>query len=116
MRETVSSTGVARLGAARTVDGMSMLTEDEIATALAGLPGWSADAEAITKTYEFADFRAALDFMNRAAGPVEEADHHPEWTNVYNRVEVRLSSHDVGGVTDRDTKLATVLERVAAAI
>ena len=95
---------------------MSTLTEDEIAAALERLPGWSADGDAITKSYEFADFRAALDFMNRGAGPIEEADHHPEWTNVYNRVEVRLSSHDVGGVTERDTKLATVLERVAAAI
>ena len=94
---------------------MSTFTEDEITTALEGLPGWSAEDNAITKTYEFADFRAALDFMNRAAGPIEEADHHPEWTNVYNKVEVKLSSHDVGGVTVRDAKLAVVLERVAAA-
>ena len=94
---------------------MSTFTDDEIAAALEDLHGWSADGDAITKTYEFADFRTALDFMNRAAGPIEEADHHPEWTNVYNRVDVRLSSHDVGGVTDRDTRLATVLERVAAA-
>jgi 4a-hydroxytetrahydrobiopterin dehydratase len=94
---------------------MSTFTDDEITAALEDLPGWSADGDAITKTYEFADFRAALDFMNRAAGPIEEMDHHPEWTNVYNRVEVRLSSHDVGGVTNRDTRLATVLERVADA-
>lgn len=94
---------------------MSTFTDDEIAAALEGLPGWSADGDAITKTYEFADFRTALDFMNRAAGPIEEMDHHPEWTNVYNRVDIRLSSHDVGGVTERDTRLATVLERVAAA-
>jgi len=94
---------------------MSTYTDDEVAAALEDLPGWSADGEAITKTYEFADFRAALDFMNRAAGPIEEMDHHPEWSNVYNKVEVRLSSHDVGGVTDRDTRLATVLERVADA-
>ncbi len=94
---------------------MSIFSDDDVTTALEGLPGWAADGDAITKTYEFADFRAALDFMNRAAGPIEEADHHPEWTNVYNRVEVRLSSHDVGGVTDRDAKLAVVLERVAAA-
>jgi 4a-hydroxytetrahydrobiopterin dehydratase len=94
---------------------MSTLTDDEINSALEDLPGWSADGDAIAKTYEFADFRAALGFMNRAAGPIEEMDHHPEWTNVYNRVEVRLSSHDVGGVTDRDTRLATVLERVADA-
>ncbi|GAA3527854.1 hypothetical protein GCM10022234_26330 [Aeromicrobium panaciterrae] len=94
---------------------MSTFTDDEITAALASLPGWSADGDAITKTYEFADFRTALDFINRAAGPIEEMDHHPEWTNVYNRVDVRLSSHDAGGVTDRDTRLATVLDRVAAA-
>ena len=94
---------------------MSTFTDDEIKTALDGLPGWSAEGDAITKTYEFADFRAALGFMNRAAGPIEEMDHHPEWSNVYNKVEVRLSSHDVGGVTERDTRLATILERVAAA-
>ncbi|MEO6605729.1 MAG: 4a-hydroxytetrahydrobiopterin dehydratase [Aeromicrobium sp.] len=94
---------------------MSTYTDEEIAAALEDLPGWSADGDVITKTYEFADFRAALDFMNRAAGPIEEADHHPEWSNVYNKVEVRLSSHDVGGVTARDTRLATVLERVADA-
>ena len=94
---------------------MSTFTDDEIATALQDLPGWSADGDAISKSYEFADFRTALDFMNRAAGPIEEADHHPEWTNVYNRVDVRLSSHDVGGVTQRDTRLAKVLDRVADA-
>lgn len=94
---------------------MSTFTDDEVTAALEDLPGWSADGEAITKIYEFADFRAALDFMNRAAGPIEEMDHHPEWTNVYNKVGVRLSSHDVGGVTERDTRLATVLERVADA-
>ncbi len=94
---------------------MSTFTDEEVAAALEELPGWSVDGDAITKTYEFADFRAALDFMNRAAGPIEEMDHHPEWSNVYNRVEVRLSSHDVGGITDRDARLATVLERVADA-
>jgi 4a-hydroxytetrahydrobiopterin dehydratase len=51
--------------------------------------------------------------MSRATGPINEMDHHPEWTNVYNRVDIRLSSHDVGGVTDRDVQLAKVLDRVA---
>ena len=90
-------------------------TDAQIEEALAALEGWKRDGSTIAKTYEFADFRSALAFMDRAAGPIEEMDHHPEWTNVYNKVEVRLSSHDVGGVTDRDVQLATVLERVAAA-
>ncbi|MEV7395711.1 4a-hydroxytetrahydrobiopterin dehydratase [Aeromicrobium sp. NPDC092404] len=94
---------------------MSTFTDAQIEESLDALPGWSQEGEAIVRTYEFADFRAALDFMNRAAGPVEEMDHHPEWTNVYNRVDIKLSSHDVGGVTDRDIRLAKVLERVAGA-
>lgn len=95
---------------------MSSFTDTQVADALDSLPGWSHEGAAIVRTYEFADFRSALGFMNRAAGPIEEMDHHPEWTNVYSRVEVRLSSHDVGGVTDRDVQLARVLERVAAAV
>jgi 4a-hydroxytetrahydrobiopterin dehydratase len=95
---------------------MSTFTDAQIEEALDALPGWSQEGEALVRTYEFADFRAALDFMNRAAGPIEEMDHHPEWTNVYNRVDIRLSSHDVGGVTDRDVQLANVLERVAGAV
>jgi 4a-hydroxytetrahydrobiopterin dehydratase len=51
--------------------------------------------------------------MNRAAGPIDEMNHHPEWTNVYNRVEVRLTSHDTGAVTDRDIRLAGVLDELA---
>jgi 4a-hydroxytetrahydrobiopterin dehydratase len=95
---------------------MSTFTDAQIEEALESLPGWSQEGEAIVRTYEFADFRAALDFMNRAAGPIEEMNHHPEWTNVYNRVDVRLNSHDVGGVTGRDVQLAKVLERVAGAV
>lgn len=92
---------------------MSAFTDAQIEASLESLPGWSQEGEAIVKSFEFDDFRAALDFMNRAAGPIDEMDHHPEWTNVYNRVDVKLSSHDVGGVTDRDTQLATVLDRLA---
>lgn len=85
-------------------------TSDEIQSALAGLPGWTSEGDAITKTYEFADFAAAMGFMARAAPGIDELDHHPEWTNVYNRVDVRLSSHDAGGVTDRDVRLAILLD------
>lgn len=96
---------------------MSAISKEQIDEALTSLPGWSREGEgdAIVKTYEFADFRAAMDFMHRAAGPIEEMDHHPEWTNIYDTVEVRLSSHDADGVTARDVRLAKVLDRVAAA-
>ena len=94
---------------------MTSYTDAQIEEALDGLPGWSQEGEALVKSFEFADFTAAIDFLVRAAGPIDEMDHHPEWTNVYNRVDIRLSSHDVGGVTDRDVQLARVLERLAAA-
>ncbi|MFD1860805.1 hypothetical protein EHW97_12060 [Aeromicrobium camelliae] len=76
--------------------------------------GWDVSDEALTKTYEFDDFRAAIDFMSRASERIDELDHHPEWTNVYNRVEVRLQSHDVGRVTERDERLAEVLDACAS--
>lgn len=89
-------------------------TTDEVEAALAGLPGWSSAEGAITKTYEFPDFGAAMDFMARAAPGIDEMDHHPEWTNVYNRVDVRLSSHDADGVTERDVRLARLLDGLTA--
>lgn len=78
--------------------------------ALAELEGWTNAGDAITKTFTFDDFAAAMDFMQRAAGPIDKANHHPEWTNVYNRVDVRLTSHDAGGITDRDLELAKTLD------
>jgi 4a-hydroxytetrahydrobiopterin dehydratase len=87
------------------------MAPDDIEQALTGLDGWSYDGEALIKTYEFADFAAAIDFMAAARPGIDELNHHPEWTNVYNRVDVRLSSHDVGGVTKRDLQLARLLDR-----
>ena len=89
------------------------LSDDDIAAALSDLDGWEQDGNALAKTFEFADFAAAIDFMSRAAERIDELDHHPEWTNVYNRVDVRLSSHDAGGITDRDVRLAGVLDAEA---
>ncbi len=84
-------------------------------SALAELEGWTNDGDALTKTYSFDTFTAAISFMQQAAEPIDQANHHPEWTNVYNRVDVRLSSHDAGGITDRDLALAKVLDRVEGA-
>lgn len=89
---------------------MATFTEQEIQEKLTGLDGWSADGSKITKTFEFDDFNAAMKFMVTAAPAIDALNHHPEWTNVYNTVEVHLSSHDVGGVTDRDFELAELLE------
>lgn len=89
------------------------LDQAAVDKALTGLDGWSGDTSSLTKTFTFDDFGAAMRFMAQAAGPIDEMNHHPEWTNVYDRVDVSLSSHDVGGVTDRDLRLAAVLEDLA---
>ena len=93
------------------------LTAAALTEALAGLDGWSvADGrEAIVKTYRFADFNAAFGWMSRAALKAERMDHHPEWFNVYNRVDVALTSHDAGGVSARDIELAAFLDSLCAA-
>jgi len=70
--------------------------------------------DAITKTFSFADFNQAFGFMSRMALIAEKMDHHPEWFNVYNRVEVVLTTHDAGGVTELDVRMATAMNRIAA--
>lgn len=78
------------------------------AKALAELEGWKdvAGRDAIQRTFTFSDFNAAFGFMSRVALMAEKTDHHPEWFNVYNRVEVTLATHDCGGVSERDVTLA----------
>jgi len=92
------------------------LTDAEIAAALARLPGWTRveGRSAIVKKYQFADFSAAWGFMSRVALLAERHDHHPEWVNVWNRVEITLSTHDAGGLSARDVKLAEAIEKVVA--
>jgi 4a-hydroxytetrahydrobiopterin dehydratase len=91
------------------------LTEAEIAAALATLPGWSrvGGREAIAKRYVFADFIAAFGFMSQVALVAEKMDHHPEWANVYRTVDVTLATHDSGGLTTLDVKLAQAMDRLA---
>jgi 4a-hydroxytetrahydrobiopterin dehydratase len=87
--------------------------------ALARLPTWTAlegPRDAIVRTYRFADFNAAFGFMARVALRAEQLDHHPEWFNVYNRVEVTLATHDADGVTDLDVTLATFMDETASAM
>lgn len=83
--------------------------------ALASLIGWDElkDRNAITKNYQLADFNAAFGFMSRVAIKAEKMDHHPEWFNVYNRVEVTLSTHDAGGVTQLDIELAKFMDEIS---
>ena len=77
--------------------------------------GWTLEnsGKALTRTFKFADFREAFAFLTRVALHAEKADHHPEFTSVWNRVDFRLTSHDKGGVTDRDLSLAEAINRVA---
>ena len=84
--------------------------------ALAALTGWTLvdGRDAITRTLKFADFSVAFGFMTRVALAAEKLDHHPEWLNVWNRVEITLSTHDAGGLTDRDIKLAKIIDKIAA--
>jgi 4a-hydroxytetrahydrobiopterin dehydratase len=91
------------------------LTGNARAAALAKLDGWSEvqGRDAIRKKFTFKDFNEAFGFMARAALVAEKLDHHPEWFNVYNRVEVTLATHDAGGVTQRDIELAQTMDRLA---
>lgn len=93
------------------------LNEAERRDFFAAFPGWApiADRDAVRKTFVFADFGTAWGFMSRVALAAEKADHHPEWTNVYNRVEITLTTHDVNGLSERDAALAAFIERAAAA-
>ncbi len=90
------------------------LSDSERRSALERLPNWQfADGrDALTRTFKFSGFGAALAFMVRAGLVAEKMDHHPEWLNVYDRVEVRLTTHDVGGVTERDLALAEAMDRI----
>src|SRR5437762_10315720 len=91
------------------------LTADARKTALAKLPGWSEvkDRDAIIRKFVFKDFSEAFGFMARAALVAEKLGHHPEWFNVYKTVEVTLSTHDAGGLTDLDIQLAEVMNALA---
>lgn len=90
------------------------LTGQERATALAGLAGWSLveGRDAIRRSFRFQDFNQAFGFMCRVALWAEKLDHHPEWSNVYNRVDIVLTTHDSGGLSERDIALAKLIDSV----
>ena len=91
------------------------LSGDARKTAFGKLSGWSEDSgrDAISKKFVFEDFNQAIGFMARAALIAEKMDHHPEWFNVYNKVEVTLATHDAGGVTQKDIDLAAAMDGYA---
>jgi len=96
---------------------LNKLTESERTAALGRLPQWAfaTDRDALQRTYKFVDFGSALGFMVRAGLVAEKMDHHPEWFNVYSRVEVWLTTHDAGGVTELDVSMAEAMDKIASA-
>lgn len=95
---------------------VAQLTDAERDEALGSLPDWTlrADGLAIERKFRFRDFSEAFGFMTRVAILAEKQDHHPEWSNVYNRVSITLTTHDAGGLSTRDVRLARAIDALAA--
>ena len=93
---------------------ITRLSQNTLTEHLSDLPGWSLDpsGSSIARDFVFADFSAAWAFMSRVALLAEKQDHHPDWSNVYNRVHIALSTHDAGGITARDIAMAEAIERI----
>ena len=89
--------------------GLSKLSDDQIKEKLTELQGWQLVNGKLHKEFQFKDFNQAFGFMTRAAIHAEKMDHHPEWFNVYNKLKVDLMTHDAGGITENDVKLAKIL-------
>jgi 4a-hydroxytetrahydrobiopterin dehydratase len=90
------------------------LSAEDIAAACGKLPGWSCDGDALAKQFKFGSFREALTFMVRVGFEAEDMDHHPDWSNVYNRVAIRLNTHDAGGkITAKDVELAQRIQKIS---
>lgn len=94
---------------------IAKLTDEERAAAVAELTAWAHDParDALTRRFTFADFSAAFAFMTRVALVAEKADHHPEWSNVWNRVDILLTTHDCSGLSSRDVKMARAIDAIA---
>ncbi len=89
---------------------VTRLSAAEIERELATLPGWQLDGDGFRREFHFRDFVEAFGFMSRVALLSESMDHHPEWSNVYNRVSIRLTTHDAGGISARDVRLARAID------
>lgn len=92
---------------------MRPLQPQEVFDALQALPDWTYEGGELRRRYQFPSFTHAMAFLAGAATVIEKMNHHPDWSNVYNRVDVRLSTHDAGGVTQLDLDLAALMESLA---
>ena len=90
------------------------LSPEDVSSALSSLPGWSINSGKLFREYKFSDFTHAFAFMTAVALAAEKMDHHPDWTNVYNRVAINLWTHDAGGITKSDLQLAQQIEKIAS--
>lgn len=94
---------------------MAKISEAKIQKRLSELDDWKLDGDSITKVFKFRDFATAWDFMNQVAVLADkELHHHPEWTNVYNSVDISLTTHEAKGLTDKDFELARAIDEIAA--
>jgi 4a-hydroxytetrahydrobiopterin dehydratase len=96
----------------------AVLSTEDLSALSRDLPDWTLDGDrkAISRTLKFADFKQAFAFMTRVAAEADRMDHHPEWSNVYNTVSIRLTTHDSGGLTKSDIKLAKVVDQAAMSV
>lgn len=96
----------------------AVLSPDDLSALSRDLPDWTLESghKAISRTFKFADFKQAFAFMTRVAAEADRMDHHPEWSNVYNTVSIRLTTHDSGGLTQSDIKLAQTIDLVAGSV
>lgn len=93
---------------------MAVLTDVEIQQAITSLNGWQRNGEAIQRVFRFPDFKAAMQFVNKVAEKAEQANHHPDIDIRYNTITMALVSHDSGGVTQRDVRMAETINKIAA--
>ncbi|MCR6659439.1 MAG: 4a-hydroxytetrahydrobiopterin dehydratase [Asticcacaulis sp.] len=95
-----------------------LLSTDDLSALPQDLPHWTLEdgGKAISRNFRFADFKQAFAFMTRVASEADRMDHHPEWSNVYNTVSIRLTTHDSGGLTQSDVKLARLIDRAASGV
>ena len=93
-----------------------LLSTEEVAERLGGLPGWGLDGGKLHRSFRFADFQRAFAFMTGAALAAERLNHHPEWFNVWSKVDVHLNTHEAGGITDLDFQLAQAMNELAEAL
>tara|TARA_Y100000782_G_C10163184_1_gene256499 strand:+ start:184 stop:495 length:312 start_codon:yes stop_codon:yes gene_type:complete len=93
-------------------ENYNKLSENEIKNELIKVKGWTINKNKLTKTFEFRDFEDAFTFMTRIAMEVEKMNHHPEWFNIYNKVKIELTTHDVNGISNFDFKLAKIINDI----